>query len=65
MICVICKTKVDEVCQDGVCRPCHKSISFKDCMNHTWDANLALKAGIPLRMVKELYPNAEIYEKWK
>lgn len=31
--------KAEELCRDGVCRKCHVSISFEDCMNDTWQRN--------------------------
>ena len=31
-----CGKEVDEVCGDGFCRDCHKSISWESCLNGTW-----------------------------
>ncbi len=41
--CTICKTKNVEVCQDLVCRKCHKSLSFEDCISKKWENNFKKK----------------------
>lgn len=66
--CVNCGKRVKEVCGDGYCRACHKSLSFEDCVDGTWLANKQLgmcdKAGVDKeehrKFLKELYPKARI-----
>lgn len=44
MNCAICDKDVTEVCGGGVCRACHVSITFEDCINGTTPEELAWKA---------------------
>lgn len=34
--CNICSKRVAEVCGDGVCRDCHKSLTFEACCDGSW-----------------------------
>ena len=58
--CEICNTEVDEVCGDGVCKECHVSVSWEDCITKTFQAKTLLHMGRTKEYVKELYPNAKI-----
>ncbi len=68
MKCKNCNEEVDDVCGDGFCRKCHVSVSWEDCVSHTFEAKLSLelykRIGImkneSRKMVKEVYPNAKI-----
>ena len=58
--CNICGDEADEFCPDGNCRPCHKSLSFEDCCDGTYNAKNLLVLGHTRKEVKELYPDASI-----
>lgn len=58
--CHICNKEVEEVCPDGVCKGCHKSVSWEDCMDGTWNANVLLRSGYPYEEVIKRYPTARI-----
>lgn len=34
--CSICGKSAEEVCRDLVCRECHESLSFEECVNGSW-----------------------------
>lgn len=59
MKCNICGKETDELCHDLVCRECHISVSWEDCVNRTFDAEIALRGGMSLTMAKEWFPNAD------
>ena len=58
--CVMCDKETDELCSGLVCRDCHVSVSWDDCVNRTFDADLALKGGMSLEMAKDWFPNADL-----
>ena len=58
--CEICNTEVDEVCGDGVCKYCHTTISWEDCITGTFTAKVLLAEGIPKDYIKRTYHNANI-----
>jgi len=55
----MCGKETDELCSGLVCRDCHVSVSWDDCVNRTFDADLALKGGMSLEMAKEWFPSAD------
>lgn len=42
-----CKQEVEEVCHDGYCRACHKTISWDSCLDGTWNNDVRVKNGFP------------------
>lgn len=60
MTCLLCGQKADELCPDGDCRACHKSLTFEDCCTGTYSARNLLRLGHSREAVLELYPNAKI-----
>jgi len=58
--CNICDKETAELCPDGVCRCCHKSVSWEDCCDGTWNAKQMRRAGHTVEEIQELYPNARI-----
>lgn len=58
--CESCGNDVTEVCRDGYCRKCHVDLSFEDCMDGTYTANILKKGGMPLEYIKRAYPNARV-----
>lgn len=59
MRCVICGADA-ELCQDGVCRRCHISTSWEDCITHTDKARALMKTGLSREDVLQTYPEAKI-----
>jgi hypothetical protein len=45
--CELCKKRVREVCNDLVCRKCHKSLSFEACVSGDWVDEQRRAAGLP------------------
>lgn len=43
-ICVMCEKPAEELCGDQVCRDCHKSLSFEECVSGEWARELRDKA---------------------
>lgn len=41
--CEGCGKKVKEVCGDGYCRSCHRSIGFDECVDGSWVERMAGK----------------------
>lgn len=58
--CDSCLNSVKEVCGDGVCRDCHKSLTFEECNEGTWSAKILLSLGRTKEHVLEIYPDAKI-----
>lgn len=58
--CDICKQPAAEVCHDGVCRSCHKSVTWDDCVTGTWNARKLLSLGRTRDEILKLYPDARI-----
>ncbi len=58
--CRDCHKEVNEVCGDGYCRNCHVSLSFEDCMDGTFTANILKNMGTPVKYIKTAYPKARI-----
>lgn len=46
--CLICGTETDEVCPDGNCRACHKSLTFEDCCSGEWERRFRRAMGAPV-----------------
>lgn len=57
---MLCGKKAKELCNDLVCRKCHVSVSFEDCVDGTWSARMRIAAGVPREFVKKIYPEAKI-----
>lgn len=38
----------EDVCGDGFCRACHKSLSFEECCDGSWGRKQRLAAGLPV-----------------
>lgn len=47
-----------ELCGDGYCEACHKSLSFSDCVDGTYSVSV-LQATRSDESLRELYPNAK------
>ena len=47
--CNICHESAPELCNDGVCRPCHKTESFEDCLADKQVNEVRKQAGLPAR----------------
>jgi len=45
--CAACKRRVEERCGDDVCRACHKSLTFEDCVSGRWVECVRKNAGLP------------------
>ena len=68
MKCNGCRTMVDEVCPDGFCRACHRSISWHDCFTRTDIARIfvdsSVHMGVSLKeaknRAKDIWPFAEL-----
>lgn len=68
MKCELCNQESEELCNDLVCRACHVSISFDDCVSGTYSAKVLLNlwqaSGIDPKVarehIKKLYPDAKI-----
>jgi hypothetical protein len=58
--CASCNSRAKEFCPDGYCRSCHKSLSFEDCCDGTYNAKNLLELGHSRKEIKELYPDARI-----
>ena len=50
---------VDVVCGNGFCRNCHVDLTFEDCINKTWDAQVRLSNGYDIEGARKRYPNKE------
>jgi hypothetical protein len=46
-LCYLCRREVEERCGDGVCRDCHKSLTFEECCDGSWTKDLRARAGLP------------------
>ena len=57
-----CKTPKEEVeiCPDGVCRNCHVSVGWDNCVTGTFNAKQLLKTGRTKDQILELYPEAQL-----
>lgn len=61
MKCPTCQKPCDETCPDGLCRACHVSCSWEDCVDGTFNARTMLEGGTRTReQLLELYPKARI-----
>lgn len=68
MECIGCKSETDEVCQDGYCRICHKSITWEDCTTRTDLARNMVDSSMRMgyskeeavKEAKKQWPNANI-----
>ena len=58
--CNLCHRPVDERCNDDVCRACHKSLSFEDCVDGTWSAAASRRLGYSEERLREMYPAADL-----
>jgi len=58
--CQNCKEFVNEVCPDGYCKNCHKSVSWQDCCDGTYTARNLLKLGHSKKEILEIFPEARI-----
>jgi hypothetical protein len=56
--CNICDKPAEELCQDGVCRRCHVSLSFEDCTDGTFSAAASRRLGRSEEQIKEMFPSA-------
>jgi len=56
--CLLCGKETDELCSGLACRDCHISVSWEDCVNNTFDADIALRGGMSMKMAREWFPNA-------
>ncbi len=45
--CESCDLLSDELCQDGYCRDCHKSLSFESCVDGSWARGFRASQGMP------------------
>ncbi len=47
--CTLCNRETDDenLCGDQVCRECHKSLSFDDCVSGAWVGEQRRAAGLP------------------
>lgn len=62
--CGLCKHQVTEVCPDGMCRNCHKSLPWDDCIDGTTNANALLnRLGHSEEEVRKMYPNHRAVKK--
>lgn len=59
-ICSLCDKHADERCNDDACRPCHKSLSFEDCVSGTWNAAASMRLGYSPERLREMYPAANL-----
>ncbi len=46
MICSICHKEVNELCNDLVCRDCHKSLDFDECKSGEFNRKFRAVNGI-------------------
>lgn len=60
--CVECGKGRRPVCGDGFCAACHKSLSFSDCVDGTWNVDNLRRTGHSDEELRELYPDAK---QWK
>ncbi len=58
--CIMCEKHADELCQDFVCRGCHVSCSWEDCVTGTFNAEMMLRNGHDPEYVSYIYPDAKI-----
>lgn len=61
--CVDCGKRRKEVCGDGFCAECHKSLSFSDCVDGTWSVKRLRSAGHSDSELRKLYPSAKQWKK--
>lgn len=45
--CELCSVHVEDRCGDGVCRACHKSLTFESCLDGSWIEGVYRECGIP------------------
>lgn len=57
--CTMCGKETDELCSGLVCRSCHVSVSWDDCVNRTFDAALAVRGGMSLKVARDWFPDAD------
>ena len=58
--CQNCNAIAEEICPDGYCRACHVDLSFEECNDGTWSAQILLDSGSDPGRVRGLYPDARI-----
>lgn len=58
--CDCCGKKARVMCKSGVCKKCHISCSWKDCIDGTYVAKIMLKGGYTKKEIKSYYPKARI-----
>lgn len=57
----MCNKPAEELCNDGVCRGCHVSLSFEDCVDGTWSAAMARRlGGRSEATIREMFPKARV-----
>ena len=45
--CLICSEIVEDVCPDGNCHACHKTLSFEACCDGSWVKKFRQALGAP------------------
>lgn len=58
--CQMCGKKNVPLCPSLVCECCHKSLTFEDCCDGTFNAKMLLRLGRSREHIKEMYPDAKI-----
>jgi hypothetical protein len=58
--CYMCNTNQVEICNDGVCKNCHVSVSWEDCMDQTYNAQVMSRSGRSKESLKKMFPRARI-----
>lgn len=61
-VCSLCGKKAARLCPDLACEDCHKSLSFDDCCDGTWNVEKLLSNGRDPKDLRPLYPSAK---QWK
>lgn len=53
--CALCGKEVDEadLCGDLACRNCHKSLSFEECFDGSWERRVRQQAGLSAPLLEE------------
>jgi LRP1 type putative zinc finger protein len=52
--CQLCGEQSSELCNDLICRTCHKSVSFEECVSGAWERRVRQAAGLPVRDAAEV-----------
>ena len=60
--CNICGEPAGEFCPDGNCRACHKSLSWSDCVDGTWNVQQMLEAGHTEEEARRVFPDAKQWQ---